>query len=701
MRQASGASREEPTPSQEAESDLLRLRQAIDHAAHLLPAQGPITVFIHHNTLHAFEELPFTEAVKRAARVFGCQPYLGEERYRQELRRGRIRFADLEAVVRENLGAWADEKVLGGCTRLELRLAMLQYPLRFGPTEELLWFVAETDARRRIRDDVSAAVRGRLVAETRRWVMRDLRGGSEASRDRSAAPAGRGATAGLAALLRRFGESRIEEWGEDVWEALTLQALWRVCCEGVAAVPEFKLPPLLPPRHRDLLLLATGADTDLLVHDVLIRFCGAFLDQGLAHWPLPWREDGFYRAFGALYGQPGGPPHRWLRGLPAELARLEDGHVGPLQSIRESLDVLGVPPEEWDDFLSATLLALRGWGGIIRFLEERGDRAVHPVPEGSLVEFLAIRLLLDRLALADAARQGLGFTGPLSALRGELRRRIGPPRPPSVEQRAFLVFQLAQVLGWAPQELHQLGEGGWATLVDEIEMFTAIDRRRVFHLAYEYRFTRQALDALVLHPGDRRPQPTAPLFQAIFCIDEREESLRRHREELAPDAVTFGIAGFYFLDMYYRGAEDAHFVPLCPAVMRPQHWVVERPLGRVGAAHQRRARARWALGGRLAPDSRRQPGPGAGGAAVRPGRRAGLGPAHRPDPVPAADGAAAEGVRPHRPGRAADPVAAGAERPDPRPGRRPGRLHPGRDGRHRRAGAARHRADFRVRSAGV
>src|SRR5262249_1820720 len=62
------------------------------------------------------------------------------------------------------------------------------------------------------------------------------------------------------------------------------------------------------------------------------------------------------------------------------------------------------------------------------------------------------------------------------------------------------------------------------------------------------------------------------------------------------DVVTFGIAGFYFLDMYYRGVEDAHFVPLCPAVLRPQHWVVERPLDRVEAAHQRRARARWALG---------------------------------------------------------------------------------------------------------
>src|SRR5262245_32014024 len=110
---------------------LTHLRHVIDHAAHLLPAQGPITVFIHHNTLHAFEDLPFTEAVKKGARIFGCQPYLSKERYRQELARGRIREADLEAVLREDLGVWADEKILELCSRLELRLAMLQYPVRF------------------------------------------------------------------------------------------------------------------------------------------------------------------------------------------------------------------------------------------------------------------------------------------------------------------------------------------------------------------------------------------------------------------------------------------------------------------------------------------------------------------------------------------------------------------------------------------
>jgi uncharacterized protein YbcC (UPF0753/DUF2309 family) len=580
---------------------LEQLSHAIDHAAHVLPAQGPINVFIHHNTLHALENLPFTEAVKRGATVFGCQAYLTRGRYREELRRGRIQVADLEAVLRENLGVLAEEKVLRFCTRFELRLAMLQYPVPFGPTEELLWFIAERDALRRIRDDVSAAVRRRLIAETRRWVMRDLRGGHEESRSAvrgwssDHAPT-KGKGLNLSGLLKHFRESRIEAWNENDWEAFTLQALWRVCCDGVAGVPDLALPPLRPVRHRDLLLQVTRVDADLLVHDLLIRFCGAFLDQGLAEWELPEREEGFYHAFCALYRQPLGSPEGWLLGLDCELGRLEDQHIRPLESIQESLDVLGVGEVEWGDFLSATLLALRGWAGMLRFLQERGDCAVRPIPQSSLVEFLGIRLLLDRLALAYVAREVLDFNGPLQTLRAELLRRLGPQRLPSPEQRAFVVFQLAQVLGWSPAELHRLNEDDWATLLEEIETFPAIERRRILHLAYERRLYTQTLDALVLHNRQPHPEPSAPRFQAIFCIDEREESLRRHLEEVAPDGMTFGIAGFYFVPMYYRGAADVHFVPLCPAGIRPQHWVVEEVLDSAEEGHQRDARRRRALG---------------------------------------------------------------------------------------------------------
>jgi uncharacterized protein len=580
--------------SAEPASRLGHLKHAIDHAAHLLPAQGPITVFIHHNTLHAFEDLPFTEAVEKGARVFGCQPYLGEDRYREELGRGRIRFADLLAVLQEDLGEQADASILRLGTRLELRLAMLQYPLRFGPTEELRWFMAETDALRRVRPDASAAARRRLIAETRRWVLRDLRGGNEAERN-GHAPPGRG-PAGLRKLLERFARTRVEDWDEEAWEAFTLQALWRVCCDGLTGQPRFTLLPSSPVRHRDLLLQVTGTDPDLLVNQMLVPFCAAFLDQGVAHWQLPRRDEGFYQAFCALYRQPLGPPDRWLRGLRRELDRLEDAQVGPLESIRESLALLGVEENEWEAFLSATLLSLPGWGGMVQQLEQRGDRVRHPIPPGSVVEFLAVRLLLDRLAFAWTAREELGFTGPLESLREELRRRVGPPRGPSVEQRAFLVFQMAQVLGWTPEALARLSEPEWGILAGEIESFSGVERRRIFHLAYERRFVVQSLDALALHQPAPPARARRPRFQASFCLDDREESIRRHLEEVAPDVETFGIAGFYGLAMYFKGAADAHFVPLCPIVIRPQHWVTEQVAENLTGAHERRARARSALG---------------------------------------------------------------------------------------------------------
>src|SRR5258708_39579199 len=80
------------------------LTGAIDAAAHLLPAQGPISIFIHHNTLHAFESLTFEEAVERAGQRLGCQPYLSEARYRDKLASGRILAKDVEVLLGEQLG---------------------------------------------------------------------------------------------------------------------------------------------------------------------------------------------------------------------------------------------------------------------------------------------------------------------------------------------------------------------------------------------------------------------------------------------------------------------------------------------------------------------------------------------------------------------------------------------------------------------
>ena len=127
---------------------------------------------------------------------------------------------------------------------------------------------------------------------------------------------------------------------------------------------------------------------------------------------------------------------------------------------------------------------------------------VRPVPPGSLVEFLAVRLLLDRFALAYTAREALGYDGPLSGLRDAIRAgRIESPWPPSVEQRAFLVFQLAQVAGLSADLLYRLSR-------DRVVAILRGDRGLLGRGAAAG--LPPGLRAAVLHPGARRDRAARP-----------------------------------------------------------------------------------------------------------------------------------------------------------------------------------------------
>jgi uncharacterized protein len=544
------------------------LEHQIEHAAHLLPSQGPITVFVHHNTLHAFEELPFDEAVKSGGATYGCHPYLAEDAYRREMARGRILPEDLAAVLIEDLGEDADLLIGSLGTRYHLRMAMLEHPLRLGSEPELRWLIAETDALRHFREEAPAEVRRRLVDQTRQWLLRKYLD------DRSGT--GRREGDGIFSLIDQFGASGIERWSDQTWESFTLHLQWLTCHGGVHGVTSFGTPTALPIRHRDLLLLATGQDSDLLVHEVLIRFCAAFLDQGFAGWPLPGREAGFFRAFLGLY-RDGRPVETWLRGLPTELRRLEQEAPSALESIDESLRLLGVPDSERGEYLTQTLLALRGWAGMLWQMETNAEWAVRPAPLGTLCEYLAVRLILERLALRHAASEALSAPAGLSDLRDTLRDRVPHPPRVSVDQRAYLVFQLAQVRGWSPAELRRLSKPEWSRLVEEIESFGSLERRRTYHHAYERHYRNRALDALTEHAGRAVGAGDHPSFQVICCLDEREESFRRHLEEVDPTCETFGTAGFFGVAMYYRGVADAYFRPLCPINIKPRHYVREEP----------------------------------------------------------------------------------------------------------------------------
>lgn len=73
--------------------------RVIDNLAHWLPTQAPLKDFIHHNTLHAFQDRAFHEGLLVASRLYGAKPYLDLETYQQYYEEGRITESALERVL--------------------------------------------------------------------------------------------------------------------------------------------------------------------------------------------------------------------------------------------------------------------------------------------------------------------------------------------------------------------------------------------------------------------------------------------------------------------------------------------------------------------------------------------------------------------------------------------------------------------------
>ncbi|PKL77528.1 MAG: hypothetical protein CVV27_05185, partial [Candidatus Melainabacteria bacterium HGW-Melainabacteria-1] len=255
----------------------LSIRRLLAEAAHYLPAQGPLAVFVHHNTLHAFEHLPFEQGTEQAAVLYGCEPYLSEDRYRLELERGRIRVAELETVLAEELAAGGDPVIAGLLTRSQLYMGMLMDPVPQATEAEIQWLIAAGEGVRSFHRRCTPWLRRQILAETRQWVMRELR--TVHRQDAQLAPEHQpdAHLRGLSQdVLARWNEARIESWSSAVWEEVTLTLLWRLCRSGTHALLQPPQEPLPWLRLHDALSVLHGQDPDQLVNELLIRFCASF-----------------------------------------------------------------------------------------------------------------------------------------------------------------------------------------------------------------------------------------------------------------------------------------------------------------------------------------------------------------------------------------------------------------------------------------
>ena len=80
------------------------LHEVIHELKHFLPAQAPLMDFVHHNTLHAFQNLTFHEALETAHVKLGYQVYFPLETFRDLHNSGRISDEMIDRILEEKKG---------------------------------------------------------------------------------------------------------------------------------------------------------------------------------------------------------------------------------------------------------------------------------------------------------------------------------------------------------------------------------------------------------------------------------------------------------------------------------------------------------------------------------------------------------------------------------------------------------------------
>jgi len=743
------------------------LRHVVEHAGHLLPPQGPITTFIHHNTLHGLQHLPFHEAIAEGSQVLGGRGYLPNDDYRALRAAGRITEEEIEAALGARTDA--DEPLAHAgnraITRPDVERAQLVHGVEALDPGQLRFELEERDAGRRFRRDVPQATRAALLerataelAQTlervgRDWTLADwiahhtdldlparLRAEVDATPPATDRPRrGRDAPHWLRKLAipadrwegylhavdRRLGgagvgtperDRRRQRWLEaesrlvralaprqlgcrgsftaiathferDL-EAYAILSLWHASLAsfgvddplsrsdpaqlveldpnsagesslaGLEPGTERRLRMLARSRdalveeldrlgrgrtHADLLSDLTGTDPAERVDAYMIRLCAAFLDEGQAAWRMPARTLGFYDAWRGL------ATRDWtfaLAGVDGWREALRDLPETPEDVIIEQLDALGIAPEQWGAYLLRLLARLPGWAGMIAWREDRPHYPRQEVQPIGLIDYLAVRLVCERLLVQGLCDATWGIDASVESLRKQFEARpsefffrleLGRASVPDhfqPEARALMessgsgegarwdalaeslwahreseasgsgavsagvwrLFHLAQLLGLTAVEVRSLNPAERDALIAAVDGLPPHEHGPLWLEAYERHYRDRILAALLANRGHGRwrTRESRPKAQVVFCIDEREEAIRRHFEELDPAYETFGTAGFFGIAMNYRGLDDHELTPLCPPVVAPGHLAEE--VARPGAEQRletHRTRANW------------------------------------------------------------------------------------------------------------
>lgn len=261
---------------------------------------------------------------------------------------------------------------------------------------------------------------------------------------------------------------------------------------------------------------------DKEVYPMLFRIIGNYLDQGVALWSLPRQPEGLLASLREL--------ERHSMKSFFRSSEVRDLLLDPDTTIQQLLKRIVGDDCYHERYLFDMQFSHPGWSGMVGVVEQSPGtllrkRAVH------LEEFILLELLLE-----------------LDVLIRKLGAKFCP---------------LTDGMDFPDQDPFESGEIGELDIV-----------RAIWQEAYENNYFDQVMSA-VQSQSEKTKNIWRP-FQALFCIDDRESSLRNYIELLAPAAETFGTAGFFNLPIYFQ-PEHGHFkIKVCPNPVEPQYIIKEK-----------------------------------------------------------------------------------------------------------------------------
>lgn len=264
-------------------------------------------------------------------------------------------------------------------------------------------------------------------------------------------------------------------------------------------------------------------DLDSLVHPTLFRVVCSYLDQGISIWRFPNSNLSFLEAIRQL------EKSSFSSFFKTKRARnlLLDTSV----SLKDLLQIIIGDESLFEHYLFDQQFAHQGWSGLVSAAEDNPAGLLDSRPI-SLKEFIHFELLLE----IDALQAQFGSSW--SSINQKLKK---------IPEALF-----------APIETTELEE--------VVELWQD---------AFEWSFYDQVLESIKENVNHQTEQKTKSSFQALFCIDDRECSLRRYIEEIDSTATTFGTPGFFGVEFYFQPESSKFLTKQCPAPVTPKYLIKE------------------------------------------------------------------------------------------------------------------------------